>query len=76
MVVHGETGLLVPPHDPPGLAESLRRLLADAPQRRRYGAAARTRAETEFNLALHASRLQAVYDGLPGARDGFSPHQA
>ena len=64
MVVEGETGLLTPPRDAAALAIGLRTLILDSDLRRRYGAAARTRAERAFGLELHASRLQSVYDGL------------
>src|SRR5215211_8158693 len=40
---HGETGLVVPPGDPPALAKALNTLLADAELRRRFGAAGRAR---------------------------------
>jgi glycosyltransferase involved in cell wall biosynthesis len=43
LVVHGETGLLVPPGDVAALREALERLLADANLRRRLGSAARER---------------------------------
>jgi glycosyltransferase involved in cell wall biosynthesis len=49
LVVDGETGLLVPPRDPPALRAALERLLADRELRRRLGAAARTRARTKFS---------------------------
>ena len=47
-VVHGVTGLLVPPMRVPELAEALRRLANDAALRARMGAAGRARA-----LELH-----------------------
>lgn len=72
MVVEGETGLLTSPRDPAALAEALNVLIADATLRRRYGAAARFRAESHFSLSLHASRLQAVYDRLLKRCDGVS----
>jgi colanic acid/amylovoran biosynthesis glycosyltransferase len=72
MVVDGETGLLTSPRDPAALAHALHGLLADATLRRRYGAAARARAQSEFNLSLHAARLQTVYDDLLKARAGLS----
>ena len=43
LVVHEETGLLVPPRDPPALRAALERLLADRPLREQLGAAARKR---------------------------------
>jgi len=64
MVVDGETGRLVPPRDPGGLADALRGLLESPDTRRRSGAAARRRAEIQFNLTVHAERLQDTYDRL------------
>ncbi len=43
LVVDGETGLLVPPHDINALRSALQRLLDDRELRRRLGAAARER---------------------------------
>jgi glycosyltransferase involved in cell wall biosynthesis len=50
LVVHGETGLLVPPADADALAAALGLLVADAGLRRRLGAAGRARAEARFDL--------------------------
>jgi glycosyltransferase involved in cell wall biosynthesis len=72
MVVDRETGVLTPPRDPAALAQALHGVIADTNLRRRYGAAARSRAESAFNLALHASRLQALYDGLLRTRAELS----
>ena len=41
LVIDGETGLLVPPRDPPALRAAIDRLLEDEALRRRLGAAAR-----------------------------------
>ena len=49
LVVHEETGLLVPPRDVPALRAALQRLLGDPELRRRLGAAARERIRTEFS---------------------------
>jgi len=48
-VVHGETGLLVPPRNVEELASALEKLLADKLLRRRMGEAARQRALTLFD---------------------------
>jgi glycosyltransferase involved in cell wall biosynthesis len=50
LVVDGETGLLVEPGDPEGLAAALCGLLADPELRRRMGDAGRVRAEQHFGL--------------------------
>lgn len=57
MVVDGETGHLVPPHDPAALAEALGDLLADPDRCRAFGAAGRRRVETTFAFELTVARL-------------------
>ena len=49
VVDHGKTGLLVPPHDPAGLAAALVKLAMDGDLRRRMGTAAREKAVREFD---------------------------
>ena len=48
-VLENETGLLVPPDDPPALAEALLRLLDDPEMRQRMGRAGRRWIEREMN---------------------------
>jgi glycosyltransferase involved in cell wall biosynthesis len=60
-VVHGESGLIVPPEDPSALAEALLQLLGDQPYATRLGTAARLRAEREFAAPVMARRTLAVY---------------
>jgi glycosyltransferase involved in cell wall biosynthesis len=49
-VVHGETGLLVPPGEPGPLAAAIARLLDDAPLRKQYGAAGAERVAAHFGV--------------------------
>src|SRR5216117_2803360 len=49
-VVHGETGLLVPPGDTMALAEALSRLIEEPKLRLQYGRAARARIEQHFRI--------------------------
>jgi glycosyltransferase involved in cell wall biosynthesis len=60
-VVHGETGLLVPPEDHEALAAALRTLLADAERRRAMGARAREIARERFTARVMASAFEALY---------------
>ena len=48
-VVHGETGLHVPPRNPDAIAAALATLLDDEPLRRRLGAAGRARMESRYS---------------------------
>ncbi len=57
VLVHEETGLLVPPGDPAALAAALQRLAADPSLAARLGAAARGRA-ADFTWAARAARLE------------------
>jgi glycosyltransferase involved in cell wall biosynthesis len=59
IVVDGETGLLVPPDDPSGLAAAVSRVLDDPSG---YGAAGKARAGAEFSVAHMADRTLAVYE--------------
>ncbi|HYN08746.1 MAG TPA: glycosyltransferase family 4 protein [Vicinamibacterales bacterium] len=64
MVMHDETGVLVPPKAPAELAAALERLIADPALRARFGAAGRERARSAFSLEAHAARLEQIYSGL------------
>lgn len=57
IVVHGETGLLVEPSDPIGLAASLEALLASPESMWRMGMAGRQRAEKLFSLNRNVAVL-------------------
>ena len=60
-VVPGETGELVAPRDPRGLADALRRLLADPERRAAYGAAGRRRALALYDWDRVVARTDEVY---------------
>jgi glycosyltransferase involved in cell wall biosynthesis len=49
-VLHGKTGILVPPRDPRALASALEPLVADAGERSRLGEAGRQRFEAHYSL--------------------------
>lgn len=64
LVVHGETGLLVPASNPGRLAEVLEALLRDEPARQRMGEAGRRRAYERFGAKQMAERISALYSTL------------
>lgn len=67
IVVHEETGLLVPPDDPAALAEAIRRVLRDDALARRLGAAGRARMLEHFTMARHAEQMEALFEDLAAA---------
>jgi glycosyltransferase involved in cell wall biosynthesis len=60
-VVHGETGLLVPPDNVEATAAALDRILTDASLRRQMAEASRRRAEEYFALDKYILRVLAAY---------------
>jgi rhamnosyl/mannosyltransferase len=62
--VDGQTGLVVPPHDPPALAEAINQLLGDDRLRQRMGRAAQLRAYEEFTVERMVDRVYAEYERL------------
>ncbi|MDT0165500.1 glycosyltransferase [Actinotalea sp. AC32] len=65
-VADGVTGLLVPPRDADALAAALRGLLDDPARRRRFGAAARTRAVELYGWDCVARETLRAYRSLVG----------
>ena len=63
-VRHEETGLLVPPADPPALAAAIERLLADRDAALRLGRAGRALMLERFTLATTGVDLSALYESL------------
>lgn len=61
VVVHGETGLLVPPDDPAELAAAIRKLMADPGLRERFRTAGRKRVEQFFGWDVIARRTVELY---------------
>jgi glycosyltransferase involved in cell wall biosynthesis len=62
LVVHDETGLLVPPDDPEALREEMRRLLVNESARERMGRAARRRVETDFRWEATTAGYLAILE--------------
>jgi glycosyltransferase involved in cell wall biosynthesis len=72
VVVDGETGVLVPPHDERALAAAIVRLLGDAGLRQRLGQAGRRRVEDEFSVEQMVGKTLAVYrERLKGRESGI-----
>ncbi len=61
VVVDGETGLLVPTHDPPALADAIDDLIDDPDRRARLGAAARIDAAARFSATQVRDRYLEFY---------------
>jgi len=62
LVVHGETGLLVPPRDPAALRTAVGQLIADRELRQRLGAAGRERIRMHFSWAAATDATLAAYE--------------
>jgi glycosyltransferase involved in cell wall biosynthesis len=61
VVRDGETGLIVPQHDPPALAAAIERLLGDPNLRVRLAACGRRLIEDEFNIHCNTVRRRAIF---------------
>ncbi len=64
VIVHGETGLLVPPADPTAIADALRVLLNDKPLRMHLGLVGADRLETHFSATQMVDKTLALYRKL------------
>jgi len=75
IVLDGVTGMLIPPHDVPALAEAVVRLLSDRESARRMGLAGRKRVETRFDLVSVVSKQLDALANLvsPSPSDGEEP---
>src|SRR5947208_5890249 len=65
-VMTPEAGVLVPPGDPPALADALVGLLDDEPRRRALGAAAREVARERYSWDDIGRRLTQIYELVSG----------
>lgn len=63
-VIHGETGLLVPPRDSEALAQAVLWLLAHPAEAARFGEAGRRRVTEQFGLSGMIRQYEAVYERL------------
>ncbi|MBN1642000.1 MAG: glycosyltransferase family 4 protein [Anaerolineae bacterium] len=64
IVVHGMTGLLVPPGNERGMAAAIVELLGSEGRRREMGAAARERAVAHFGIERVAAQVAAVLEAV------------
>jgi glycosyltransferase involved in cell wall biosynthesis len=65
-VVHGVTGLLVPPDDPEALALAVREMIHDPTRASEMGARGRRRALDRFTASRMASSYEALYNEILG----------
>ena len=72
VVVHNETGFVVPREDPASLAQALERLVADADLRRAFGAAGRKRVRQHYEWSHSVDRMLAVLEAVSGGRPATS----
>lgn len=63
-IVHGQTGILVPPRNPEALAAGIKRVLSDKTQAAAMGQAARKRAEAHFDERFFFWRTDQEYRRL------------
>jgi glycosyltransferase involved in cell wall biosynthesis len=68
LVRHEKDGLVVPPEDPPAIADAIRSLYHDANLRQRLANSAHRRSSSEFSIAAWTQRIENVYRDLAGAR--------
>jgi len=66
MILHGETGLLVPPENPQALADALRTLLQSEEVRQSMGSRARERARDVFEIEQIVPQLVEYYRSVGG----------
>lgn len=75
VVVDGETGFLVEPHDSAGLAAAVVRLLGDANLRDRMGRAGLARVRSRFSVERMVAETVTVYERMAGRhREAGSAH--
>jgi glycosyltransferase involved in cell wall biosynthesis len=76
LVLHGETGFVLPQGDVDGIARAMLTLIDDTPLRQHMGLAGRQRVEQEFSFMGRLQRIEALYArilGLPAPTRPESP---
>jgi glycosyltransferase involved in cell wall biosynthesis len=64
VVADGETGVLVPPGEPPALAAAIAHLLSAPEQARAMGERGRERASALFAIGCHVDAITAIYSNI------------
>ena len=64
VIREGETGFVVPPKDPPALAEAILSLLKDPEKRRRMGEAARKWVDGKFSVEEMVRKIEKLYEEI------------
>lgn len=72
VVEDGETGILVPPHQPAAIADALRRILTDSPMARRLAAAGHARVMTSHRQEPLTREIEELYQSVLAT----APHHA
>ncbi len=67
LVVNGDSGMVVPPHDAPAIAAAVTRLMQDPAARERMGMAARARIRDHFRIDATIEQTHALYRELAAA---------
>lgn len=75
LVADGKTGFLVPPSNPPAVAETIELLLADTEKAREMGVAGRRRLEREFSLEQLVDGTLQMYQEVLNGNGGSSIQQ-
>jgi len=73
IVVHGETGLLVPPADGDALATAILSILEDKEVASRFGRAGRKRIEENFSLSVMIRNYENLFEQVINSRGNTSP---
>lgn len=68
IVLHGETGILVPPNDPELMAEGITKLLTQPTLARQMGCKGKQRLEQEFSAQKMIAATELLYDDLIAAK--------
>jgi glycosyltransferase involved in cell wall biosynthesis len=73
IVVHGQTGLLVPPADSEALAGAILSILEDKEVGLRFGIAGRRRVEERFSLDVMLRNYEILFEQVINSRGSISP---